>query len=273
MRVLVDAAREAGLHARAEPDTYNLLLGDFSQANCKRMFPRRASKLYKDRVNAVVNAVELISSPSCVMSDAEKKDYVQKRIDALPAVAKEDAVGLRIDVEIENKITGECKWVDTTVVHTAAESYREREFKSVLARNVSTSTTNSLSTIDALKFQASPILLERTVAKVEKYSRLLWIAKKQTQQKKRNKAPTFTAFSVSDYGELSPAAMELLDWLVDQHRYLCEKMGPRSDGCKPLELVREFKRKLKVSVQMAIAAGSGEMFHSAGQPWGRAGLH
>jgi hypothetical protein len=234
------------------------------------MFPRRASKLYKDRVNAVVNAVELISSPSCVMSDAEKRDYVQQRIDALPTVAKEDAVGLRIDVEIENKSTGECKWVDTT---TASESYREREFKSVLARNVSTSTTNSLSAIDAPKFQASPILMERTVAKVEKYSRLLWIAKKQTQQKKRKQSPLFAAFSVSDYGELSPAASELVDWLVDQHRHSCEKMGPRSDGCKPLEVVREFKRKLKVSVQMAIAAGSGEMFHSAGQPWGRAGQY
>ena len=142
--------------------------------------------------------------------------------------------------------------------HGCAYSRREREFKSVLARNVSTSTASSLSAIDALKFQASPILMERTVAKVEKYSRLLWIAKKQTQQKKRQ-APLFAAFSVSDFGELSPAATELLDWLVDQHRHLCERMGPRSDGCKPLELVREFKRKLKASVQMAVAAGSGEM--------------
>ena len=54
------------------------------------MFPRRTSKLYRDRVNAVVNAVELISSPSCAMSDAEKRDYVQTRIDALPAVSKEE---------------------------------------------------------------------------------------------------------------------------------------------------------------------------------------
>jgi len=44
------------------------------------------------------------------------------------------------------------------------------------------------------------------------------------------------------------------------------------DGRKPLELVREFKRKLNVSVQMAIAAGSGEMFHAAGQPWGRSNV-
>ena len=156
--------------------------------------------------------------------------------------------------------------------HTAAESYREREFKTVVARNVSASTAASLSTIDAFKFQSSPILIERTTSKVEKYSRLLWIAKKQAQQKKRLHAPLFSAFSVSDYGELSPAAAELVDWLVDQHRRMCEQTGPRLDGCKPLELVREFKRKLNVSVQMAIAAGSGEMFHAAGQPWGRSNV-
>ena len=59
------------------------------------------------------------------------------RIDALPAVAKDDAVGLRIDLELEDPATGETKWIDT-IVHTAAESYREREFKAVVARNVST---------------------------------------------------------------------------------------------------------------------------------------
>ena len=68
----------------------------------------------------------------------------------MPAVSKEDAVGLRIDVVLEDPGTGETKWVDATVVHTAAESYREREFKSVVARNISTSTAVALR-----KFQAS----------------------------------------------------------------------------------------------------------------------
>ena len=96
--VLASAAKEVGLNSKLEPDTFSLLLGDFSQANCKRMFRKNASKLYKDRVSAVVNAVELISSAACTFSDAEKRAYVQERIDALPAVAKEDAVGLRIDL-------------------------------------------------------------------------------------------------------------------------------------------------------------------------------
>ena len=69
---------------------------------------------------------------------------------------------------MEDPATGETKWVDTTVVHTAAESYREREFKSVMARNVSTSTAAALASTDVLKFQASPIVLERSTAKSHK---------------------------------------------------------------------------------------------------------
>ena len=121
-------------------DTFNLLLGDFTQANFKRMFPNNASQLYKDRVKAVVNAVDLISSPACKLTDIEKQAYLQERVDALPNVAKEDAVGLRIDLELEDPATGETRWVDATVVHTAAESYREHEFKAIMALNVSSPT-------------------------------------------------------------------------------------------------------------------------------------
>ena len=138
-----------------------------------------------------------------------------------------------------------------------------------MARNVSTSTAAALASTDVLKFQASPIVLERSTAKCEKYSRLVWIAKKQTVQKKRRQAPQFSAFCVSDFGELSPSAFNMLDWLVDKRRSLAERAGPRSDGVKPLDIVREFKHKLRTDIQMAIAAGSGEMFHAAGQPWGR----
>ena len=120
---------------------------------------------------------------------------------------------------------------------------------------MSASTAASLSTIDAFKFQSSPILIERTTSKVEKYSRLLWIAKKQAQQKKRLHAPLFSAFSVSDYGELSPAAAELVDWLVDQHRRMCEQTGPRLDGCKPLELIREFNSMFQCKWQLRQARG------------------
>ena len=74
----------------------------------------------------------------------------------------------------------------------------------------------------------------------------------------------FSAFCVSGFGELSPSAITMLDWLVDKRRSLAEKSWARADGVKPLELMH----RLRMGIQMAIAAGSGERIHSAGQPWG-----
>ena len=41
-RVVVQAAMEAGLNVRVEPATYDLLLGEFSRADCRRIFPKAA---------------------------------------------------------------------------------------------------------------------------------------------------------------------------------------------------------------------------------------
>ena len=74
---------EAGLNVRVEPTTYDLLLGEFSKEDCRRIFPKAASRLYQDRFRAVLNALETVSSPACTISAAEKAAYVQVRIDAL----------------------------------------------------------------------------------------------------------------------------------------------------------------------------------------------
>ena len=120
---------------------------------------------------------------------------------------------------------------------------------------------------DVLKGDPSPTLAKRTADKVDKYSMLLIVAQKQAKDELRRKTPTFSPFIVSDYGDLSPGAVDLQEWIVDQYRKKCVAESPRSDGCSPKELVQSFRHRLKIGVQLAIAAGMGEMIHSAGQPW------
>ena len=74
---------------------------------------------------------------------------------------------------------------------------------------------------------------------------------------------------MSDFGNLAPAAVGLQEWLVDQYRRRCIKLGQRSDGCCLEDLVHQFRHKLKVGIQMAVAVGLGNMIQAAGQPWGR----
>ena len=267
-RVLARAAKEAGLRVNVEPDTHGLLLGEFSKSACRRIFPRNVSKVYRGMFNAVMNAIELVASPACAMDEAAKYAYVQTRIDALPSVKKEDTTGLRIDVSIENEVTGETRWVDVTAVHTGSPSYQDKELKTIRNRQITAQVSSKMLVPDPLKLDPSPTLVERTTAKNEKYARLLLVARKQTVEKKRKQVPVFSTFAVSDYGELAPVATDLLEWLVQQFRLSCEKAGRRSDGCKPLELTRSFRRRLYIGVQLALVAGFGEMLCRAGQAWG-----
>jgi len=83
---------------------------------------------YQEKFQAVLNALEVISSPACTISPEEKAIYVQTKIDALPLLKKNELKGLRIDASIENPVTGETKWTDVSVMHISSPSY---ELKSV----------------------------------------------------------------------------------------------------------------------------------------------
>ena len=100
----------------------------------------------------------------------------------------------------------------------------------------------------ARKVQPSPSMLKREAAKNLKYSRLITVAQKQTKEKKRLQCPTFTSFIVSD---LSPAAVELQEWIVTAFAKKCEREGSRADGCNSADLIRTFRQKFKLNVQLS----------------------
>ena len=136
-----------------------------------------------------------------------------------------------LDICLENPETGETKWVDTTGVHTTCLTYQTKELKAVAKRNLSTAAANSNSLPDALQYDPSPTLLDREAKKVEKYSRLVLMAKKQHMDGKRSSLPSFVPFVVSDFGELSPA--DLQERIVEQFRRKCVKQGARANGTSP----------------------------------------
>ena len=87
-RILAHAGREAGLNVKVEPDTYGLLLGEFSKSDCKRVFPKHVSKDYRDKFDEVIDVSELVASPTCDLSEEAKRTLVQSKVDALPAVTR-----------------------------------------------------------------------------------------------------------------------------------------------------------------------------------------
>ena len=73
-RVLARAGKEAGLVVRVEPDTYSLLLGEFSKSECKRVFPKYVSAKYREKFDAVIAVTELVASPTCVLSEEARSE-------------------------------------------------------------------------------------------------------------------------------------------------------------------------------------------------------
>ncbi len=164
---------------------------------------------------------------------------------------------VNVAVSLEN--TGEVKWIDTSAVHTTCLTYQDAELRAVAKRDLSTAVAGEHAIPDVLVQDPSPTLISREQLKNEKYARLVMVATKQHADGKRASLPKFSPFVVSDFGELAPA--------VDQYRVKLKKAGRRDDGCSSSELVRQFRHKFKVSVQLAIASGLGAMIQAAGQPW------
>jgi hypothetical protein len=107
---------------------------------------------------------------------------------------------------------------------------------------------------DYLKAKPSPSLLKREAEKNHIYS--------------RSSLPIFNSFIVSDYGDVSPAAIDLQEWLVTAYAKKCEREGARADGCNSTDMIRAFRQRFKLNVQLAIASGLGGMLLTAGQPFG-----
>ena len=264
IRVIMLAAKEAGLIAKSEPDSHSLLLGEFSKQDCRRLFPKQASKKYKVAFDQLVRAFDTVSAPQCTLSKTEKDSLLRQCLDAMPPLAGADAVGLRIDLSLESLETGEIKWVDVAGVHTTANSYIEREIEIVFKRRLAMSEhLAQRNPRQSLKVDLSPTVVEKAKAKSDKYSRLLLVARKQLHEGKRPIMPVFCPFIVSDFGEMGADAENLQEWIISEYRRKCKAMGT-ADGIPIEEKVRRFRRQFKMGIQLALASGLGQMINFTG---------
>ena len=120
-------AQEAGLEAVPEPDTYDLLLGQFEAKDCKRVFPKQVSPAYKVAFEALSQASDFINSAACTFSSEQKQAYIQNHLDRLPLVE---------GAAIRNPEANEIMWIDVSVVHTTSPTYISGELKSIAKRKL-----------------------------------------------------------------------------------------------------------------------------------------
>ena len=99
--------------------------------------------------------IELVET-DVAMPLNQKQVFLQSKIELLPAI--KDPTGLRVDLSIEDPVTGEHKLIDVTVAHTTAASYLSKELNAVKQRQVSATFANNHKLPNPLHNDPSPTL-------------------------------------------------------------------------------------------------------------------
>ena len=215
-KTIASLAREAGMEARLEPDTYGLLLGDVPKEICKHLFPRTPPGVYRQQFADLAAAQAQLTQVSTVAQrDAAVKE-VKQALQALPEST--ELRGLRVDVAIHDPATGADHWVDTSTVHTSSLAYLPAELNALKARRQAALVAAQQHSPDPLEFQPSPSVIKREQEKIAKYAILTTMAQKQITEHKRQTAPVLHPFVLTDNGEFGPAADALQEVIVEAYK-------------------------------------------------------
>lgn len=261
------AASEAGVQATREPETYTLLHEAFSREDCRRVFPKRPSDAYRTAFKKLQDFEFTCRQNDCKIPPEQQAIMKRQLLDALPLIDKADSKGLRVDIALVDDATGEERWVDVTSVNTAAHACVDTEMHHTADKMHSQQIAHDAK-VPHIPQRTSPALTNREKFKKSKYARLITVADKQFYDRQRTSKPGFIPFAMSTAGELGPDAHSLIAWLIDKFRLKCKAQGRRADGMTVRELVADFHRRLRVTLQFAMAAGMGQLIAEAGTATG-----
>ena len=100
-----------------------------------------------------------------------------------------------------------------------------------------------------------------------KYARLLAIARAQHNRRLRASLPEFGAFVISTLGELAPDVIVVQEFLLACYARKLRREGERRDGYTKKVLTAQFRTKMRIGLQVAVARGCAQMSINAGLPY------
>ena len=112
----------------------------------------------------------------------------------------------------------------------------------------------------------SPACEKASADKHEQYRLMLTIAAKQALDGKRQDTPQFSGAACSLFGTFSQDLTDLVEWLAKAYARKLQREGPRDDGCESPRLTAQFRNRLNLRLQSAIARGTARMLLTAALP-------
>ena len=272
-------AKLAELETRVEPDTFDVLQREFTAEQVRRLFPKNVGHtkeqrdLFDAKFAVLTQALDKQKQATTSQAVFEAEELVKRAIEDLPVGGQLDGEqgdgkkGLRLDLQLTNKLTKTEMLVDVVSTHESCKSYREKAVKNAdlrLAKTLS-SLTHSASVPDPLAGSSSPTLQTVSKRKEGKYELLYRLALRQASRRERG-VVTFVPFAFTTSGELNTAAVDLMESIVESYRQKTRLEGPRDDGLSTAYLTHLFRYEFKAAVQVAIARGVSKILAFAGLP-------
>jgi len=251
------ARQVPGVHSVVEPKTSEILLGQFSEQQCRRLFPKRPSKERALEVRQQVDELAAIQA----LAQGEERDArlraAAARMDELNTNnSKEEKKSVRLDVQLRHG-TDELL-VDATIVHSLSKSHRSAEAARTWER--------LLSNIKAVKDKPAAAIEDARARKYQTYNPLLYVLRKQLVDGRRQKEPKFTPAAVTTFGELGPGCVVVQEWLAMRLKAHHTAMGARPDGLSPSDLTGAFRADFRLAILMATVRRAAAVQQGSGLP-------
>jgi len=257
----------------------DVLQREFTAEQVRRLFPRNMGStreqkdLFESKFAVLTQALDKQKQATTSQEVFEAEELVKRAIEELPVSGQLDGEqgdgkkGLRLDLQLTNRLTKAEMLVDVVSTHESCKSYREKAVKNAdlrLAKTLS-SLTHSASVPDPVSGSSSPTLQTVSKRKEGKYQLLYRLASRQASKRERG-VVTFVPFAFTTSGELNAAAVALMESIVESYRQKTRLEGPRDDGLSTAYLTHLFRYEFKAAVQVAIARGVSKILAFAGLP-------
>ena len=247
-----------GLQCDVEPKTSDVLLGQFNDAQCRKLFAKAPSK---DRVEETKRIADELDAAHALPPGGEDRANalreLESRMEALNnANIKEEKKAVRLDLRL--RLGADELLVDGTIVHSLAKSHRRAEAKRTWER--------LLSEVKAVKDKPAAAIETAEQRKRSTYTPLLYIIKKQVLDGRRMREPVYATAAVTSFGELGPGCTKVQEWLATRYKAHLLTLGERADGLQVKHLVGKFRADLRLSLLMVTARRMAAMQQAAGLP-------
>ena len=264
-------ATKAGATTQVQPKAVDLLGGYFTRAECARLFVRNPSVGELASIKILLELRAAADRDPVPSSRAATMAAFTAGLRALPEPTDEKkGGGLRPDIYITNPFRERPKSI--LVDHFVSSITQWPKMAEQLAHSLAFRARQAEARrVNGVFDKLAPpkILISRKAEKVKKYAPLLSALKLQFTRGTRDDDPTFIAAGLTTSGFHSTEFVQVQEFLVSTYRDKLMLEGPRDDGREFSNILAEFRKDFRSTIQGIIARGNAIGQRSAGLPFSR----